>query len=110
MSDGQQTINFDSIYKKQVLTQILTTLEQINPNAVLIDGYQDCLVGITTADNSDNPVAVYSTLCIINKLMRTEAMDYDEANEYYSYNIAGSYMGQHSPLYIASFGACHCDE
>lgn len=108
MSEEQETINFDSLYKKQVLTQILATLEQINPNAVLIDGYQDCLVGITT--QSHYPVAVYSTLCIINKLMRTEGWDYEESHDYYSHNIAGSYMGEHSPVYISSFGACHCDE
>ena len=109
MGEEQETINFDGLYKKQVLTQILATLEQINPNAVLLDGYQDCLVGITT-QQGNYPVAVYSTLCIINKLMRNEGMDYDEAHDYHSYNIAGSYMGEHSPVYISSFGACHCDE
>jgi len=37
---------------------------------------------------------------VIEILMREDGMDYDEAVEYYQYNILGSWVGEHTPVYL----------
>jgi hypothetical protein len=51
--------------------------------------------------NRINTVAVcYSEAKIIEILMEEDGMDYDEAIEYYQYNILGSWVGEHTPVYL----------
>jgi len=51
--------------------------------------------------NRINTVAVcYSESKIIEILMNEDKMDYDEAIEYYQYNILGSWVGEHTPVYL----------
>jgi hypothetical protein len=51
--------------------------------------------------NRINTVAVcYSESKIIEILMKEDGMDYDEAIEYYQYNILGSWVGEHTPVYL----------
>ena len=51
--------------------------------------------------NRINTVAVcYSESKIIEILMEEDKMDYDEAIEYYQYNILGSWVGEHTPVYL----------
>jgi hypothetical protein len=51
--------------------------------------------------NRINTVAVcYSESKIIEILMKEDEMDYDEAVEYYQYNILGSWVGEYTPVYL----------
>lgn len=51
--------------------------------------------------NRINTAAVcYSESKIIEILMEEDGMDYDEAVEYYQYNILGSWLGEHTPMYL----------
>ena len=51
--------------------------------------------------NRINTVAVcYSESKIIEILMNEDKMDYDEAIEYYQYNILGNWVGEHTPVYL----------
>ena len=42
---------------------------------------------------------VYETEKILSILME-DGMTYDEASEYFDFNVAGSYMGVYTPLYL----------
>ena len=108
MSDNQDIIDFEKLERENIRERLYETLRHYNPRALLLDKrYEDCIVGIS--ENTDPPKAVYSTLCIINNLMKRDGMDYDEAREYFDFNISGSHMGENTPMFISSFGACTCD-
>jgi hypothetical protein len=60
--------------------------------------FDEAIVGVV---NRINTVAVcYSEAKIIEILMKEDGMDYDKAIEYYQYNILGSWVGEHSPVYL----------
>jgi len=61
------------------------------------DGFEDCLVGLAEGFGGDETL-VYDKLKIIDKL--AESMSYEEAIEYFEYNIIGAYVGTKTPLYI----------
>jgi len=44
---------------------------------------------------------VYDTTKIIDILCERDGMDRDEAAEYYEFNIAGAYVGDRTPMFIA---------
>lgn len=67
-----------------------------------IDGFDDCLIGIASRCGDDD-LLVYSTARIYQKLMERDGMTMEEAIEYAEFNIIGSYMGEHTPLFVT-----HC--
>lgn len=60
-------------------------LAEINSNAILFDGLDAALIGISEQDG----LAVYERNLIIGLLERRDGMSYEEAQEFYEYNIAG---------------------
>jgi hypothetical protein len=67
------------------------TLSEVNPDALLLG----------TADRDGNPVSAYSREGIITCLI-TSGMDPEDAEEWCSYNIEGSYMGEHAPIIVST--------
>ena len=63
------------------------------------DGFDDCIIGVTTNRNSLD-VLCYSSQKIVTKLMTRDGMNYDEAVEFFEYNIQGAYVGPRTPIYI----------
>ena len=77
----------------------------------IIDLYSDDEPGILFADGYDKAIAgviwdgertrvVYTTEKILAILMERDAMSYDEASEFFDFNVAGSHMGVYTPLYL----------
>ena len=62
---------------------------------LIADGFNEAVIGIVYGVQ---PKAVYSVRKIVDILM--EDMSYDDAVEHFEYNIAGSYVGERTPLYI----------
>ena len=46
------------------------------------------------------PIVAYSVKKIIDILMKRDEMSYEEAYEFYAYNIVGSWMGEMTPVFI----------
>lgn len=59
--------------------------------------YDDCIIGVEVKEQ----LIVYSEELVIRQLM-TE-MDFEEAYEYYYFNIIGAYIGKKMPLFIETF-------
>ena len=59
------------------------------------DGYDDCIMGMTF--RADVPVVIYSANKMIDKL--SKEMSYEEAQEFFDFNIEGAYMGERTPMY-----------
>ena len=64
-----------------------------------VDGHEDALVG-TGVMFGRQDVAVYSSKKILEKLMERDAMTQEEAEEFFDFNILGSYNGPGMPLFI----------
>jgi hypothetical protein len=62
----------------------------------LADGYEDAFVGIATQFN--RTFAVYDRAKCIDIL--TKDMSYDEAEEYFQFNVEGAYVGENTPAFI----------
>jgi len=87
-------------------------ITEINQDALIIDGFNDAIIGMAERINLE-PVVAYSESKIIEILMKDMEvdgtdMDEDEINnekhtmalEYYYYNIKGAWMGENSPIFI----------
>jgi len=70
------------------------------PELLVLDPeyFDKAIVGVV---NRINTVAVcYSESKVIEILMNEDGMDYEEAVEYYHYNILGSWNGEHTPVFL----------
>lgn len=83
MNDKIQTFLEESLYEDE--------------NILMADGFDDAFIGIGSSFNSV-PVAVYDRDKCIDILCKD--MTYDEAQEYFEYNVIGAYVGEKTPFFI----------
>lgn len=79
-----------------------TMLQEImenNPDAFVIDGHDNAIVGMAVQHGS-LPVVLYDSNKIIDNLMVNDEMTYDEAVEFFSYNIECAYVGKNTPMML----------
>lgn len=70
-------------------------LVALDPELLFADGYDDCIIGMTF--RADVPVVIYSADRMIEKLAKD--MSYEEAQEFFDFNVEGAYMGERTPVY-----------
>lgn len=63
-------------------------------SAYLVDGHDAAFLGYVDG------VACYDANVIIDTLMRRDGMTYEEAIEFFDFNIAGSCLGPGMPVYL----------
>ncbi len=79
---------------------IISTLEELNPEAIMYDGFDDAIVGMIARCGTE-PLALYDReKCI--QILVDKGVTYEEAVDYFSYNVEGCWAGPHTP-FIASF-------
>jgi hypothetical protein len=61
--------------------------------------FDAALVGVRSKPREGVTLAVYSREKCIQALMRAEGWDYEEAEEYFDFNTAGSYIGPGTPVF-----------
>ena len=49
-----------------------------------------------------NPVVTYDVEKMLSILIDKYDMSYDEAEEYYHFNILGAWLGENTPIYVRS--------
>jgi len=80
--------------------EIISVLEDLNPEAIMYDGFDEALVGMIARCGTE-PIALYDReKCL--KLLVDKGSTYEEALDYFCYNIEGCWAGPHTP-FIASF-------
>ena len=82
------------------MSDTLDDLTDINPEAMIWDGFDDAIVGIGYRCGMA-PVVVYDRAKCIEVLMRDLASR-EDAEDYFSYNVEGCYVGEMTPI-IAVF-------
>ena len=67
------------------------------PEILFADGYDSAIEGVVW--DGKRTRVVYRTESILSILM-DQGMTYDEASEYFDFNVAGAHMGVYTPLYL----------
>ena len=68
-------------------------------NIMRADGLDDAIIGVATRPNMEDVLA-YDVDKIIEILMKRDGMSYEEAYEFYGYNIASAWVGETTPVFI----------
>ena len=72
-------------------------IESFFPNTLLCDGHDNAIIGIS--ESFGKPATVLYNKDIIIKNFMDSGMTEEEAMEYFSYNVLGSYVGEYTPTY-----------
>lgn len=75
-------------------------MDQLSKDAVVLEGYNDCIVGIGSIYPHTKFVLIYDVGKIINSLVK-DGMDFEEAQEFYAFNIAGLFAGPGTPILMS---------
>ena len=81
------------------VNQIREWLSGWNEEALLADGFEDAIVGICERFGAV-PVVAYDRDKCIEILMDRDGMEDEEAVEYFEFNVAGSYVGDGTPVFL----------
>ena len=80
------------------MSDIRDELAEIDPDLLLMDGFDDCIIGICESFGSV-PVVAYDYDRVLANL-QASGMTYEEAVEYHEFNQAGAYVGERTPVFI----------
>jgi len=82
----------------QTLTETLTDLGA--EDALIMDGFDDCILGILERFSIDKPIVVYDREKVIAKLIDKDGMTHEEALEFYYFNQVGAWVGETTPAFL----------
>ena len=74
-------------------------IESFNEEALTADGFDDAIIGIGERCGQPSLVAYDRDKCI-QVLMDRDGMDYEEAVEFFDFNVAGAWVGENTPMFI----------
>tara|TARA_R100000458_G_scaffold27715_2_gene25273 strand:- start:693 stop:1022 length:330 start_codon:yes stop_codon:yes gene_type:complete len=75
--------------------------ERLSEKAVILEGYNDCIIGIGSIFPHSYSVLIYDVGKIIDSLVKKDGMSFEEAEEFFAYNIAGLFDGPGTPILMS---------
>ena len=78
---------------------IIDHISEVSPEALLLDSFDDAIIGLAERINL-GPVVAYDVEKILEIMRVRDEMTYEEAYEYYEYNIKGAWMGDYTPVFV----------
>jgi hypothetical protein len=78
--------------------QIKERLAEVNPEALLADGFEDALIGYVERFGME-PIALYDRAKCIAILVKRDKMTEDEAEEFFCFNTIGAWAGEGTPAF-----------
>lgn len=84
--------------KKIIKQSIIDVIAEGHPDALKMDGFDDCILGICSQFGRP-PVIAYDREKVIKRLMK-DGMDREGAEEFFEFNQIGAYMGEYTPVFI----------
>jgi len=81
--------------RRERISRLIETIAELNPEARLADGFDDCICGY----EKDGRV-IYSVPLMIETLMQRDGMEEDEAIEFFEFNIECAYVGEYTPIFM----------
>lgn len=80
------------------MTETLTDLGA--EDALIMDGFDDCILGILERFGIDQPIVVYDREKVIAKLIDRDGMTHEEALDFYYFNQLGGWHGEKTPAFL----------
>jgi hypothetical protein len=77
-------------------------LDDVYDGMIVLDGFNDCILGRVEQAGSDTKI-LYSIKAILSKLMERDGMSYEEAYEFYEYNILGLHGHEPFPAFLIDY-------
>ena len=77
-------------------------IESFNEEAVTADGFDDAFIGIAERFGQPPVVANDREKCI-QILMERDGMDYEGAEEFFSFNVIGAWVGDSTPIFVTLY-------
>jgi len=62
------------------------------------DYFDSAIIGVVSRINFE--AVCYSTDKVVELLMEKDNMEYEEALEHFDFNIIGSWVGEHTPVFL----------
>lgn len=81
--------------RRERISRLIETIAELNPEARLADGFDDCICGY----EKDGRV-IYSVPLMIETLIQRDGMEEDEAIEFFEFNIECAYVGEYTPIFM----------
>ena len=72
--------------------------DEITEDMLIMDGYDDCIVGVVERFGQP-PIVCYDRDKVIKAHMK-DGMDYEEAEEFFEFNKIGAWLGESTPCFI----------
>jgi len=72
--------------------------EQFGDDILLMDGFDDCVVGVVEQFGRP-PIVCYDREKVIRKMFN-DGMTYEEAEEFFEYNQIGAWVGDRTPCFL----------
>ena len=67
--------------------------------AMTADGFDDAIIGIGSRCGQPD-LLVYDVDTALDILMDLDGMDYEQAQEYFSFNVEGAWVGEGTPIWL----------
>lgn len=85
----------------QEISPIRAAINELEGEFLLIEpaAMDEAIVGLVSGFGKE-PVVCYDRDKVIEILMRDDGMDEEEAEEFFSFNIEGAYLGDATPMFI----------
>ena len=78
-------------------------IEERDPDALLADGWDEAIIGTTDSWCSDGKRpfrVVYDAARIVDIMVARDGVTYEDAVEFFDFNIAGAYVGERTPVFV----------
>ena len=81
------------------LTSLFAGFDPDEFNLLVMDGYEDCIVGVVERCGQE-PIVCYDKRKVIERL-EADDMTTEEAEEFFYYNQIGAWMGDTTPCFLS---------
>lgn len=81
--------------RQNSLANLLEEIREFNPQAMLVDGFESCILGY-----SSQGYVIYSINQIIETLIDRDGMTEEEAKDFFYFNIECAFVGEYTPIYM----------
>ena len=85
--------------RKPKVPDIYERLAEVNEKALTADGFEGAYIGILYRFSND-ALACYDRDKCIDILMKRDGMTLDEAEEFFEFNVIGSWVGEGTPCFL----------
>lgn len=80
--------------------EFLDSMSEINPGALYPTGFEDAIVGYVEGTGVSPRILLNREKCVRMLMENSDRCDRDEAEEYFDFNVLGSYFGERSPCFV----------